>query len=61
MKLYGATAAKQPPREGGFYLVDHSTGTFLLDRNGRPAVLEPLGQSAAQLAHDLRLLLNTPR
>ena len=61
MKLYGATAAKQPPREGGFYLVDHSTGTFLLDRNGRPAVLESLGQSAAQLAHDLRLLLNTPR
>lgn len=60
MKLYGATAAKQPPREGGFYLVDHSTGTFLLDRTGKPAVLAPLGQTAAQLAHDLKLLLAAP-
>lgn len=61
MKLYGASATKLPPREDGFYFVEHSTTTFMLDREGKVAVAAPLGQTATQLAHDLRLLLATPR
>lgn len=57
MRQFRVSAAKQAPRENGFYLVDHSTGTFLLDRQGRVAVLEPWGKTADQLAHDLKLLL----
>lgn len=60
MKQFRVTAAKQAPRKNGFYLVDHSTGTFLLDRQGRVAVLEPWGKTADQLAHDLKLLLAEP-
>ncbi|WP_238480180.1 SCO family protein [Eikenella glucosivorans] len=58
MKQYGATAAAQPPNANGFYTVDHSTGTFLLNRQGRAAVLEPFGQSAEHLAQDIQTLLN---
>lgn len=60
MRQFRVTAAKQAPRENGFYLVDHSTGTFLLDRQGRVAVLEPWGKTADQLAHDLKRLLTEP-
>lgn len=58
MKQYGATAAAQPPNPNGFYTVDHSSGTFLLDRQGRTAVLEPFGQTAEHLAQDIQTLLN---
>ena len=58
MKLYGATAVKQPPQPNGFYSVDHSSATFLIHRQGRPVVMEPFGQTATQLAEDLKTLLN---
>ena len=58
MKLYGATAVKQPPQPNGFYSVDHSSATFLINRQGRPVVMEPFGQTATQLAEDLKTLLN---
>lgn len=60
MKQFRVTAAKQAPRENGFYLVDHSTGTFLLNRQGRAVLLEPWGKTADQLAHDLKHLLAEP-
>ena len=58
MKLYGATAVTQPPQPNGFYSVDHSSATFLINRQGRPVVMEPFGQTATQLAEDLNTLLN---
>ena len=58
MKLYGATAVKQPPQPNGFYSVDHSSATFLINRQGRPVVMEAFGQTATQLAEDLKTLLN---
>lgn len=61
MERYGATAAKQPPNPNGFYTVDHSSATFLLDRQGRVVVMEPFGQTAVQLAQDLRILLSDSR
>lgn len=40
------------------YLMDHSTGTYLIDKQGRTVVYEPHSQTAAQLAHDIKQLLD---
>ena len=58
MKLYGATAAKQPPQPNGFYSVDHSSATFLINRQGSTVLMEPFGRTAIQLAEDIKTLLN---
>jgi protein SCO1/2 len=47
---------KQPPKEGG-YSVDHSAGTFILDRQGRLRLFAQYGQGAPAIVHDVRLLL----
>lgn len=43
--------------EKGNYLVDHSSGTYLIDRNGKTVAYEPHGLNAKQLAQDLQKLL----
>ena len=48
---------KQPARSGG-YSVDHSAGTFVLDRDGRLRLFAQYGQGAAPLVHDIRILLD---
>jgi len=67
--LYGdrdatARAAKEfkvyyskQPAKGGSYSVDHSAGTFILDREGRLRLFAQYGQGPAVLLHDIRLLL----
>lgn len=47
---------KQPAKAGG-YSVDHSAGTFILDREGRLRLYAQYGQGAPDLVHDIRLLL----
>ena len=47
---------KQPARNGG-YSVDHSAGTFILDRQGRLRLFSQYGQGAEAILHDVRLLL----
>jgi protein SCO1/2 len=67
--LYGDTAAtasaakgfkvfyqKQPDKNGG-YSVDHSAGTFILDRQGRLRLFAQYGAGHAALSHDIRMLL----
>jgi protein SCO1/2 len=39
------------------YLVDHTAGSYVLDRKGRLRLFQPYGQPAADIAHDLTLLL----
>jgi protein SCO1/2 len=39
------------------YTVDHSSGTFIFDREGRPRLYVRHGQPVDDLVHDLRLLL----
>ena len=48
---------KQPDKSGG-YSVDHSAGTFILDREGRLRLFAQYGQGAAPMLHDIRLLLS---
>jgi protein SCO1/2 len=47
---------KQPLKTGG-YSVDHSAGTYILDREGRLRLFAPYGKGAAAILHDIRLLL----
>jgi len=47
---------KQPVKGSG-YSVDHSAGTFILDREGRLRLFASYGQGAAAMLHDIRRLL----
>ncbi|WP_293936047.1 SCO family protein [Iodobacter sp.] len=42
----------------GDYTVDHSAGSYLLDKSGKPRVMVSYGAGASVFAHDLTLLLN---
>jgi protein SCO1/2 len=67
--LYGtaeetAAAAKEfkvyfqkQPQPAGNYTLDHSAGTFVLDREGRLRLFGQYGAGAKALLHDIRLLL----
>lgn len=73
MGLYGDAAAtervakefkilyqKQPGATPATYTMDHSTGTYMFDPQGRLRVYVSHGQSPDVFAHDLRELLRTP-
>ncbi len=40
------------------YLVDHTAGSYVLDRKGRLRLFQPYAQPPAEIAHDLTLLLH---
>ena len=48
--------SKQPAKAGN-YTVDHSAGTFILDRHGRLRLFAQYGQGAEAILHDVRLLM----
>jgi protein SCO1/2 len=48
---------KQPGPTPGTYSMDHSTGTFIYDPQGRLRVYESYAQGPDALAHDIRALL----
>jgi protein SCO1/2 len=51
---------KQAPKgAGGSYSVDHSAGTFILDRQGRLRLFAQYGQGAEAILHDVRLLIRS--
>lgn len=54
-KQYGVVAQKVPMSQG--YAVDHSSSTFLIDRDGKLRALMPYGRDAKDYVHDLKLLL----
>jgi protein SCO1/2 len=39
------------------YLVDHTAGSYVLDRSGHLRLFQPYGQPPQDIAHDLKLLL----
>jgi len=49
---------KQQPKNGA-YSVDHSAGTFILDRQGRLRLFAQYGQGAEAILHDVRLLIRS--
>ena len=50
---------KQPLRDSTTYSVDHSAGTYILDREGRLRLYARYGAGAALLLHDIRILLDS--
>jgi protein SCO1/2 len=54
-KDYGVSAKKLPYEKT--YVYDHSSFTYLLDRNGRIRSLMPYGHSADDFVNDLNILL----
>lgn len=54
-KDYGVSAQKLPA--GDSYAYDHSSFTYLIDRQGRIRALMPYGHSPDDYVHDLTLLL----
>lgn len=40
------------------YLVDHTAGSYVLDKQGRLRLFQPFAQPPADIAHDLELLLD---
>lgn len=56
---YRIVSAKAQQQSEKVYLVDHSAGTYLLDKNGEVAVFEPYGNTAQQIADDIRILLKS--
>jgi protein SCO1/2 len=48
---------QKQPQKGGGYSMDHSAGTYVLDREGRPRLFAQYGQGAEAILHDVRLLL----
>jgi protein SCO1/2 len=48
---------KQPQQDGKSYSVNHSAGTYILDRHGRVRLYARYGAGAPALLHDIRILL----
>ena len=55
-KAFKVYFQKQPAKDG-HYSVDHSAGTYILDREGRLRLFAGYGTGAPALLHDIRLLL----
>ncbi|MGH8660731.1 MAG: SCO family protein [Burkholderiales bacterium] len=55
-KAFKVYFQKQPAKDGS-YSVDHSAGTYILDREGRLRLFAQYGAGAPALLHDIRLLL----
>lgn len=54
---YRVVSAKAAPNEDGNYIVDHTAGAYIVDKNGDVAVFEPYNTEPEQLAHDILVLL----
>jgi protein SCO1/2 len=48
----------RPDGKSGDYTLDHSTGYYVVDREGRTRLMFRYGQPVADMAYDIRLLLN---
>ncbi len=56
-KQFGAGYVRQPTRPDGSYAVDHSSQTYLVDRDGQLVDMLPLGTPPEKIAAAVRKLL----
>lgn len=54
---YRVVSAKVNAKEDANYLVDHTSGAYLIDKNGEVAVFEPYGTEPDAIAADIKTLL----
>lgn len=48
------------PESALVYTIDHTTNSFLIDQEGRARLIVPHDMSAADVVHDINLLITTP-
>lgn len=56
-KTYRIVSAKTEIKSATAYNVDHTSGAYILDKNGKVVLFEPYGLNATQIADDLRAVL----
>lgn len=56
-KQYRIIAAKTEIKSATAYNVDHTSGAYIVDKNGKTVLFEPYGLTATQIADDLRAVL----
>jgi protein SCO1/2 len=56
-QAYGISATRRLLAGGADYAIDHSSYLYFIDRKGMLRALLPFGRPAADIVHDLRLLL----
>lgn len=56
-KAYNAGYVRQPTRPDGSYSIDHTSHTYVIDRDGKLAEVIPLGMAADRMAGVVRKLL----
>lgn len=56
-RQFGIFYKANPPDDGGFYTVDHTATTLVLDREGSLVLTWPYGMLADQIEEDMRVLL----
>jgi protein SCO1/2 len=58
LRAYGISATRRPVAgSASEYFMDHSSYLYFIDRQGMLRALMPFGRPAADIAHDLRILL----
>lgn len=56
-KQYRIVAAKTEVKSATAYNMDHTSGAYILDKQGKVVLFEPYGLNATQIAGDLRSVL----
>ncbi|PKN94045.1 MAG: SCO family protein [Chloroflexi bacterium HGW-Chloroflexi-6] len=56
-RQFGIFYKINPPDDGGFYTIDHTASTLVLDRAGNLVLTWPYGLQADQIEDDMRALL----
>jgi protein SCO1/2 len=60
-QAYGIVASRAENKDAkDGYLVHHSSYIYLIDRQGLLRALVPFGKTAADIAHDIKILLQEP-
>ena len=54
-KVFAVSYEKHAEKNG--YTLDHSDGTYLIGKSGKPVLLSPYGQHTELLVQDIKLLL----
>lgn len=54
---YRIVSAKTEIKSDTLYNVDHTSGAYLIDKNGETAIFEPYGAESEQIAEDIKKLL----
>ena len=60
LEAYGISASRQPVAASAGYGMSHSAYLYFIDRKGMLRALMPFGRPAADIAHDVRVLLQEP-